>query len=111
MKKSTKILICCVAAAAVIFGGIAYVFRPLTFEQAVGGIKTESIERIELLNGTTGIVSQTIEPEDIEEIYGKIASVKLRAALPEKQGGLELRNSYIRQKHRRICFLYLQLRI
>ena len=40
MKKSTKILICCVAAAAAIFGGIAYVFRPLTFEQAVGGIKT-----------------------------------------------------------------------
>ena len=87
MKKSTKLLICCVAAAAIIFGGIAYVFRPLTFEQAVGGIKTESIERIELLNGTTGIVSQTIEPEDIEEIYGKIASVKLRAALPEKRAG------------------------
>ena len=87
MKKSTKILICCVAAAAVIFGGIAYIFRPLTFEQAVGGIKTENIERIELLNGTTGIVSQTIEPEDIEEIYGKIASVKLRAALPEKRAG------------------------
>ena len=87
MKKSTKILICCVAAAAVIFGGIAYIFRPLTFEQAVGGIKTENIERIELLNGTTGVVSQTIEPEDIEEIYGKIASVKLRATMPENRAG------------------------
>ena len=53
----------------------------------MGGIKTENIERIELLNGTTGVVSQTIEPEDIEEIYGKIASVKLRATMPEDRAG------------------------
>lgn len=106
MKKSTKILICCVAAAAVIFGGIAYIFRPLTFEQAVGGIKTENIERIELLNGTTGVVSQTIEPEDIEEIYGKCVG-KAQGHHAGEPGGLELRNPYIRQKYRRICFLYL----
>lgn len=87
MKKSRKILIICLVIAAVVAGGAAYTFRPLTFEQAVGGIKTENIERIELLNGTTGVVSQTIEPEDIEEIYGKIASVKLRAAMPENRAG------------------------
>lgn len=87
MKKSRKILIICLIIAAVVAGGAAYTFRPLTFEQAVGGIKTENIERIELLNGTTGVVSQTIEPEDIEEIYGKIASVKLRAAMPEDRAG------------------------
>ena len=87
MKKSRKILIICLVIVAVIAGGAAYTFRPLTFEQAVGGIKTENIERIELLNGTTGVVSQTIEPEDIEEIYGKIASVKLRAAMPEDRAG------------------------
>ena len=87
MKKSRKILIICLVIAAVAAGGAAYTFRPLTFEQAVGGIKTENIERIELLNGTTGVVSQTIEPEDIEEIYGKIASVKLRAAMPEDRAG------------------------
>ncbi len=46
MKKSTKLLICCVVAAAVIFGGIAYVFRPLTFSQAIGGVKTEEIEKL-----------------------------------------------------------------
>lgn len=87
VKKSRKILIICLVIAAVVAGGAAYTFRPLTFEQAVGGIKTENIERIELLNGTTGVVSQTIEPEDIEEIYGKIASVKLRAAMPEDRAG------------------------
>lgn len=87
MKKSRKILIICLVIVAVVAGGAAYTFRPLTFEQAVGGIKTENIERIELLNGTTGVVSQTIEPEDIEEIYGKIASVKLRAAMPEDRAG------------------------
>lgn len=87
MKKSRKILIICLVIAAVVAGGAAYTFRPLTFEQAVGGIKTENIERIELLNGTTGVVSQTIEPEDIEEIYGKIASVKLRATMPEDRAG------------------------
>lgn len=87
MKKGTKALIICLVVAAVVAGGAAYAFRPLTFEQAVGGIKTENIERIELLNGTTGVVSQTIEPEDIEEIYGKIASVKLRAAMPEDRAG------------------------
>lgn len=87
MKKGVKILIICLVIAAVVAGGAAYTFRPLTFEQAVGGIKTENIERIELLNGTTGVVSQTIEPEDIEEIYGKIASVKLRAAMPEDRAG------------------------
>lgn len=87
MKKSRKILIICLIIAAVVAGGAAYTFRPLTFEQAVGGIKTENIERIELLNGTTGVVSQTIEPEDIEEIYGKIASVKLRATMPEDRAG------------------------
>lgn len=87
MKKSRKILIICIVIAAVVAGGAAYTFRPLTFEQAVGGIKTENIERIELLNGTTGVVSQTIEPEDIEEIYGKIASVKLRATMPENRAG------------------------
>lgn len=87
MKKSRKILIICIVIAAVVAGGAAYTFRPLTFEQAVGGIKTENIERIELLNGTTGVVSQTIEPEDIEEIYGKIASVKLRATMPEDRAG------------------------
>lgn len=87
MKKSRKILIICLVIAAVVAGGAAYTFRPLTFEQAVGGIKTENIERIELLNGTTGVVSQTIEPEDIEEIYGKIASVKLRATMPENRAG------------------------
>ena len=87
MKKSRKILIICLVIAAVVAGGAAYTFRPLTFEQAVGGIKTENIERIELLNGTTGVVSQTIEPEDIEEIYGKIASVKLRTAMPENRAG------------------------
>lgn len=87
MKKSRKILIICIVIVAVVAGGAAYTFRPLTFEQAVGGIKTENIERIELLNGTTGVVSQTIEPEDIEEIYGKIASVKLRAAMPEDRAG------------------------
>ena len=87
MKKGVKILIICLVIAAVVAGGAAYTFRPLTFEQAVGGIKTENIERIELLNGTTGVVSQTIEPEDIEEIYGKIASVKLRATMPENRAG------------------------
>lgn len=87
VKKSRKILIICLVIAAVVAGGAAYTFRPLTFEQAVGGIKTENIERIELLNGTTGVVSQTIEPEDIEEIYGKIASVKLRATMPEDRAG------------------------
>ena len=87
MKKGVKILIICLVIAAVVAGGTAYTFRPLTFEQAVGGIKTENIERIELLNGTTGVVSQTIEPEDIEEIYGKIASVKLRATMPEDRAG------------------------
>lgn len=87
MKKSRKILIICIVIVAVVAGGAAYTFRPLTFEQAVGGIKTENIERIELLNGTTGVVSQTIEPEDIEEIYGKIASVKLRATMPEDRAG------------------------
>ena len=87
MKKGTKALIICLVVAAVVAGGAAYTFRPLTFEQAVGGIKTENIERIELLNGTTGVVSQTIEPEDIEEIYGKIASVKLRATMPEDRAG------------------------
>ncbi len=87
MKKSRKILIICLVIAAVVAGGAAYTFRPLTFSQAIGGVKADDIERIELLNGTTGVVSQTIEPEDIEEIYGKIASVKLRATMPEDRAG------------------------
>lgn len=87
MKKGVKILIICLVVAAVVAGGAAYTFRPLTFSQAIGGVKAEDIERIELLNGTTGVVSQTIEPEDIEEIYGKIASVKLRATMPEDRAG------------------------
>ena len=87
MKKGVKILIICLVVAAVVAGGAAYTFRPLTFSQAIGGVKAEDIERIELLNGTTGVVSQTIEPEYIEEIYGKIASVKLRATMPEDREG------------------------
>lgn len=87
MKKGAKILIICLVVAAVVAGGAAYTFRPLTFSQAIGGVKAEDIERIELIDGSTGIVTQTIEPEDIEEIYGKIASVKLRATMPEDRAG------------------------
>lgn len=87
MKKGVKILIICLVVAAVVAGGAAYTFRPLTFSQAIGGVKAEDIERIELIDGSTGIVTQTIEPEDIEEIYGKIASVKLRATMPEDRAG------------------------
>ena len=87
MKKGTKILIVVLVAVAVIAGGAAYTFRPLTFSQAVGGLKAEDIEKIELLDGSTGIVTPTTKPSDVEEIYNKICSVKLKAALPENRAG------------------------
>lgn len=87
MKKGTKILIVVLVAVAVIAGGAAYAFRPLTFSQAVGGLKAEDIEKIELLDGSTGIVTPTTKPSEVEEIYNKICSVKLKAALPENREG------------------------
>lgn len=87
MKKGVKILIICLVVAAVVAGGAAYTFRPLTFSQAIGGVKAEDIERIELIDGSTGIVTQTIEPSDVNEIYNKIGSIKLKASLPENSVG------------------------
>ena len=85
MKKSTKLLICCVAAAAVIFGGIAYVFRPLTFSQAIGGVKTEEIEK--LVIHKDGEQVDILSESEIKAIYEKISSVKLKAAVQKKLDG------------------------
>lgn len=87
MKKGVKILIICLVVATVVAGGAAYTFRPLTFSQAIGGVKAENIERIEFIDGSTGIVTQTIEPADVNEIYNKIGSIKLKASLPENSVG------------------------
>ena len=87
MKKGTKALIICLVVAAVVAGGAAYTFRPLTFSQAIGGVKADDIERIEFIDGSTGIVTQTIEPSDVNEIYNKIGSIKLKASLPENSVG------------------------
>ena len=48
MKKSRKILIICIVIVAVVAGGAAYTFRPLTFSQAIGGVKAEEILKLEL---------------------------------------------------------------
>ena len=85
MKKSTKILICCVAAAAVIFGGIAYVFRPLTFSKAIGGVKTEEIEK--LVIHKDGEQVDILSESEIKAIYEKISSVKLKAAVQKNLEG------------------------
>ena len=85
MKKSTKILICCVAAAAVIFGGIAYVFRPLTFSKAIGGVKTEEIEK--LVIHKDGEQVDILSESEIKAIYERISSVKLKAAVQKNLEG------------------------
>ena len=73
MKKSRKILIICLVIVAVIAGGAAYTFRPLTFSQAIGGVKAEEIEKITICNGEDARPMETVEITDkseIEEIYG-----------------------------------------
>ncbi len=85
MKKSTKLLICCVVAAAVIFGGIAYVFRPLTFSQAIGGVKTEEIKK--LVIHKDGEQVDILSESEIKAIYERISSVKLKAAVQKNLEG------------------------
>ena len=87
MKKSRKILIICLVIVAVVAGGTAYTFRPLTFSQAIGGVKAEDIEKITICSGNGASPLETVEITDkseIEEIYGKIGSIRLKA-VPSKQ--------------------------
>ena len=72
MKKGTKALIICLVVAAVVAGGAAYTFRPLTFEQAVGGIKTENIERIELLTGPPALSAKRLSRRTLKKYTEKL---------------------------------------
>lgn len=90
MKKSRKILIICLVIVAVVAGGAAYIFRPLTFSQAIGGVKAEEIEKITICNGEDARPMETVEITDkseIEEIYGKIGSIRLKAVPSEQVDG------------------------
>lgn len=85
MKKKTKILILCFVVIAIIAGGVAYTFRPLTFSQAIGGVKTEEIEK--LVIHKDGEQVDILSESEIKAIYEKISSVKLKAAVQKKLEG------------------------
>lgn len=90
VKKSRKILIICLIIVAVVAGGAAYTFRPLTFSQAIGGVKADEIEKITICNGEDARPMETVEITDkseIEEIYGKIGSIRLKAVPSEQVDG------------------------
>ena len=85
MKKSRKILIICIVIAAVVAGGAAYTFRPLTFSQAIGGVKAEEILKLELCRDSEKI--EISSESEIIEIYDKISSVKWNAVVKENSDG------------------------
>ena len=85
MKKKTKILILCFVVIAIIAGGVAYTFRPLTFSQAIGGVKTEEIEK--LVIHKDGEQVDILSESEIKAIYEKISSVKLKAAVQKNLEG------------------------
>lgn len=85
MKKKTNILILCFVVIAIIAGGVTYTFRPLTFSQAIGGVKTEEIEK--LVIHKDGEKVDILSESEIKAIYEKISSVKLKAAVQEELDG------------------------
>ena len=85
MKKKTKILILCFVVIAIIAGSVAYTFRPLTFSQAIGGVKTEEIEK--LVIHKDGEQVDILSESEIKAIYERISSVKLKAAVQKNLEG------------------------
>lgn len=73
--------------AAVIAAALFYIFAPITFRQGVGNIKTEDIVKIQLLDGTAGTLTETTDPQLIEEIYTELAPVKLDWKRPVQAAG------------------------
>ena len=85
MKKKTKILILCFVVIAIIAGSVAYTFRPLTFSQAIGGVKTEEIKK--LVIHKDGEQVDILSESEIKAIYERISSVKLKAAVQKNLEG------------------------
>ena len=85
MKKKTKILILCFVVIAIIAGSVAYTFRPLTFSQAIGGVKTEEIKK--LVVHKDGEQVDILSESEIKAIYERISSVKLKAAVQKNLEG------------------------
>lgn len=85
MKTKEKIIVVCFIAIAIIVSVVAHVFRPLTFSQAIGGIKAEEILKLELCRDSEKI--EISSESEIIEIYDKISSVKLNAVVKENSDG------------------------
>ena len=85
MKKKTKILILCFVVIAIIAGGVTYTFRPLTFSQAIGGVKTEEIKKLVIQK--YGEQVDILSESEIKAIYERISSVKLKAAVQKNLEG------------------------
>ena len=85
--KKKLILIGSLALAAVLTAALFYIFAPITFRQGVGNIKAEQIVKIQLLNGNIGSLTETTDPQLIEEIYAELAPVKLDWEKPIRAGG------------------------
>lgn len=85
MKTKEKIIVVCFITIAIIVSVVAYVFRPLTFSQAIGGIRAEEILKLELCRDSEKI--EISSESEIIEIYDKISSVKLNAVVKENSDG------------------------
>ena len=85
--KKKLILAGSLVLAAVIAAVLFYIFAPITFRQGVGNIKAEDIVKIQLLDGTAGALTETTDPQLIEEIYTELAPVKLDWKRPVQAAG------------------------
>ena len=86
MKKKTKILTLCFVVIAIIAGSVAYTFLcPLTFSQAIGGVRTEAMKK--LVIHKDGEQVDILSESEIKAIYERISSVKLKAAVQKNLEG------------------------
>ncbi len=85
--KKKWIVAASLALAVVLAATLFYIFAPITFQQGVGNVKPEAIVKIQLLDGTAGTLTETTDPQLIEEIYAELAPVKLDWKKPVLAGG------------------------